>query len=535
MEQGTAPAALSAGPMRRSGTPTPVLLLAMVVAAAVLLPPVYLVVRTAGAGADAWALVANGRTATILARTLVLVCIVTAVATAIAVPIAWLTVRTDLPLRRPLAVVTALPLVVPSYVYAFAVVVALGPRGMVRDWLAPLGVERLPEIYGLPGAALTLSLMTFPYVLLPVRAAMARLDPSLEDAARGLGRGALRTFTRVTLPLLRPAIVAGALLVALYTLTDFGAVSLLRYQTFTWAIYVQYESAFDRTVAAALSLVLVVLTVGIVVGEVTSRGRARHYRVTPGGQRRTQPARLGAWRWAAFAFVGGVALVSLAAPLGVLGYWLARGVSGGEAFGVLLGPARNSLYVSGLAAVTAAAASVPVALVAARRSGWLGVGLERVTYLSFGLPGVAVALAFVFFATSAALFLYQTIALLVLAYTVLFVPAAVGATQAALRQVSPRLEEAARGLGATPWQAFRRVTLPLTSRGVLAGAVLVFLLTMKELPATLILAPVGFTSLATSIWNAASEAFFARAAAGALLLILVASLPMAFIVARERD
>jgi iron(III) transport system permease protein len=160
--------------------------------------------------------------------------------------------------------------------------------------------------------------------------------------------------------------------------------------------------------------------------------------------------------------------------------------------------------------------------------------LERLTFIGFALPGVPVALAFVFFATALARPIYQTTFLLVLAYVLLFLPAAVGAIQVSLRQVSPRLEEAARGLGKTSFQAFTSVTLPLLSRGVAAGAALVFLLAMKELPATLILAPIGFDTLATSVWGAASEAFYARAAMPALFLVVTASVPMAVIAIRER-
>ena len=193
----------------------------------------------------------------------------------------------------------------------------------------------------------------------------------------------------------------------------------------------------------------------------------------------------------------------------------------------------GTLGVSFAAAVVAALAGIPVAVLSVRFPSLLSSALERLTFIGFALPGVTVALAFVFFATSLARPIYQTSFLLVIAYLVLFLPAAVGATQASLRQVSPRLEEAARGLGKTSFGSFRAITLPLLSRGILAGAALVFLLTMKELPATLILAPIGFDTLATSVWGAASEAFFARAAMPALLLVLTASVPMALIVVRE--
>ena len=214
---------------------------AVMVAGAMLLPLVYLVVRTLGADSDAWDIIFRARTGEIFARSLLLMVTVIAASLVIAVPLAWLTVRTDLPMRRVWSVVTALPLVIPSYVGGFLVVVALGPGGMLQGLLEGLfGVERLPEIYGFPGAALTLTLLSYPYVLLAVRAALWRMDPSLDEASRGLGRGGWSTFARVTLPQLRPALGAGALLVALYTLSDFGAVSLLGYETFTWAIYLQY-------------------------------------------------------------------------------------------------------------------------------------------------------------------------------------------------------------------------------------------------------------------------------------------------------
>jgi iron(III) transport system permease protein len=181
-----------------------------------------------------------------------LAAVVTAASVAVAVPLAWLTARTDLPGRRAWAVLAALPLVIPSYVGGFVLVSMFGPRGLLQDALAPLGVERLPEIYGLPGAALALTLFSYPYVLLTVRGALRGMDPALEEASRSLGSGGWATFFRVTLPQLRPAIVAGALLVALYSLSDFGAVSLLQFDSFSREIYTQYRSAFDRTPAAIL-------------------------------------------------------------------------------------------------------------------------------------------------------------------------------------------------------------------------------------------------------------------------------------------
>jgi iron(III) transport system permease protein len=499
-----------------------------------LVPITYLVVRTVDAGSDAWGLIFNASTAAILWRSIVLVFFVTIVSVVIGVSIAWLTARTDIPLRRSLTVLTALPLVIPSYVFALVVVTTLGPRGSLQGVLEPFGVDRLPSIFGLPGAVFTLSLLSYPYVMLPVRGALLRLDPAIEEASRGLGHGPWATLWRVTLPMVRPGIIAGALLIALYTLSDFGAVSLLRYQTFTFAIFIQFESALDVSVAAALSLVLVFLAITLLALEAWNRGQGRYYRTTPGSARKSSAVQLGRWRWPLAGLVGLIVILSLIVPMSTLVFWVLRGVSAGESFVSLWSEILGTLGVSLAAAVAAALVGIPIAVLSVRFPSKVSSALERLTFIGFALPGVPVALAFVFFAASLALPIYQTTFILVLAYVVLFLPAAVGAIQVSLRQVSPRIEEAARGLGKTSFQAFRSVTLPLLSRGVAAGAALVFLLSMKELPATLILAPIGFDTLATSVWGAASEAFYARAAMPALLLVITASVPMAMIVIRER-
>jgi iron(III) transport system permease protein len=499
-----------------------------------LLPLTYLVVRTASAGTGAWGLIFNASTAAILARSIILVTLVTLVSVVIGVSIAWLTTRADIPLRRWFTVLSALPLVIPSYVFALMVVTTLGPKGTLQGLLEPLGVDRMPSIFGLPGAVFTLSLLSYPYVMLPVRAALNRLDPAMEEASRGLGRGAWGTLWRVTLPMVRPGIIAGALLVALYTLSDFGAVSLLRYQTFTFAIFLQFESALDVSIAAALSLVLVVLAVILLALEFWKRGQGRYYRTTPGSARQSHLVNLGRWRWPLAGLVGMIVLLALVVPMATLIFWVARGVMAGESFTNLWPAFIGTLGVSFAAALVAALLGIPIAILSVRFPSRTSAVLERLTFIGFALPGVPVALAFVFFCTALARPIYQTTYLLVLAYVVLFLPAAVGAIQVSLRQVSPRIEEAARSLGKSSLQAFISVTLPLLSRGVAAGAALVFLLSMKELPATLILAPIGFGTLATSVWGAASEAFYARAAMPALFLVVTASVPMAIIVIRER-
>lgn len=502
-------------------------------AVAALLPAVYLVVRASELGLEGIAeTVTAGRTVGLLVRTSVLAVTVTAASIALAVPLAWLTVRTDIPGRRAWVVLTALPLAIPTYVGGFTFVAALGPRGLVQGWLEPLGVEELPSIYGFPGAFLALTLFTYPYVLLTVRAALRRLDPSLEAASRTLGRSQWSTFWHVTLPQLRPAITAGGLLVALYSLSDFGAVSLLRFDSFTRVIFVQYRASLNRSSAAVLGLVLVVLTGLVLAAERRWRGRATYHRLHGGGSRQTPVVRLGRWRWPVLAACAGLVAVALALPLGVIGYWLVNGIRAGEPLRLTGTLATNSLAVSAMGAVVAVAAAWPVATLAARHPGRLSSLVEGASFTGYALPGVVVALALVFFGARIPA-IYQTRTLLVFAYVVLFLPQAVGALRASLLQVNPSLEEASRLLGRSRAATTRAIVLPLVRPGVLAGLALVFLTCMKELPATLLLAPTGFDSLATQVWNATSEAFFARAAAPALALVLLSALPMALLVMRE--
>ena len=505
---------------------------AITTSAAVLLPVAYLVVRASEADRDTWA-VLDRTTARLVLDTGLLVAGVIAAALAVGVPLAWLVVRTDVPGRRFWAVAAALPLVIPSYVAALALLGALGPRGILQSALeGPFGIERLPEIYGYAGALLALTLSTYPYVYLLAAASLRDLDPSLEEAGRALGRSHASVLARVTVPAIRPAIGAGALLVGLYVLSDFGAVSLMQYPALTRAIYLQYQALFDRDPAAVLSLVLVVLTVLVLVAESRVRRRARYHRASPGAARAPAKTPLGPWRWPAAAFCAAVVTLFLALPVGVLVYWAWQGVSAGQSVDVAWRAALNSALASTLAACVAALAALPVALLAHRhRRVWTSV-LERLAFAGNALPGIVIALSLVFFAARYG-WLYQTLALLVFAYVVRFLPQTLAATGAALSAVDPRVEEAARGLGRRPLGVLARVTLPLVRPGVFAGAALVFLSAMKELPATLLLRPIGFETLATEIWTATSVDAYSEAAWAALVLIVV-SAPFVYVLAARR-
>ncbi|MGH2541527.1 MAG: ABC transporter permease, partial [Ardenticatenaceae bacterium] len=452
---------------RRPKAPTIVWLPSLLFALLLLVPLLYLVLRAAELGSsEIWRYLSRPRTLAYLWNSLRLALGTTLVTMALGVPLAWLTTLTDLPRRRVWLILSVVPLVFPSFVGGYVVVAALGPRGMLQQLLeGPLGITRLPEIYGYPGALLTLSLFTYPYVLLSVSGALRGLDPALAESARSLGHGPLSTFFRLTFPLLRPAMTAGALLVALYTISDFGAVSLLQYDTLTRAIYVQYTASLNRSGAAVLSMLLVLLTFSVLAVEVWTRGHARYHSVGGGSQRRYPGVALGRWKWPALLFCGIVVTLALGMPLAVLAFWLVRGIQAGETPRILWSATGNSLYASALAALATTLVGLPIAFLVARYPGKASRLIGRAAYVGYGLPGIVVALALVFFGARYLPLLYQTMAMLIFAYVVRFLPQALGATEAALLQINPRIEEAARSLGYTPLRVLLRVTFPLARNG----------------------------------------------------------------------
>jgi iron(III) transport system permease protein len=504
----------------------------------VLLPVFYLLWRAMGDLSAAWAGLWRISTFWVLLRTIGLALAVTVVSAGVAIPLAWLLARTDLPARRFWSIVLPLPLVLPSYVAAYLYVSLLGPRGLLQDLLEPFGVARLPSIYGFWGALFCLVVLSYPYLLLGVRGALVRMDPALEEAARSLGYSPWQAFLRVTLPLLRPALASSSLLVALYCLRDFGAVAIFRFDSFTRVLYTQYKTLFNPAQGAALALLLVVLSLFLVSLEVQTRGRVRYAR-TSGTLRPIARFRLGKWRWAAFAYCALIALLAVGTPLLGLGYWLVRGLLAGRVLATLWQALGNSVLVAGLAAGLTVLAGLPIALLITRIGSSKGEQIvarwiERFSYVGFSLPGLVVALGLVFFGARFVPFLYQQLPMLLLGYLILHLSEASAPLRTALLQLRPSLEEAARSLGYSSVETFLHITLPLIRPGIVTATTLVFLNTLKELPVTLLLAPSQFPTLATSVWSAVSDAFFAQAAFPALLLILVSSVPLAIFTLRTK-
>jgi iron(III) transport system permease protein len=358
-------------------------------------------------------------------------------------------------------------------------------------------------------------------VTLATRAALLRIDPAMEESARLLGDRRMAVFRRVTIPVVLPAILAGALLAVLYALSDFGAVSLLQFDSLARAIHLQLGASFDRAAAALLALVLVGMTVFVTWGERRVRGRADAYAASAVGRRPPAVVPLGRWRWPAIAFLAIVVGLAVIVPVATIGWWLIRGLLGGETLSVAIEAARDTILVATIAAALGVVLAVPIALLAGRYPSRLARVVETSVFAGYALPGIVVALAMVFLATRSVPILYQTLVLLVGVYAIRFVPQAVGGLRAAVTSTGAHAEEIARTLGDGPARAFLRVTVPAIRPALVAGAALIFVTVAKELPLALLLAPIGFETLATEVWDAASSGFYARAAVPAAILVAV--------------
>ncbi|NLT31605.1 MAG: iron ABC transporter permease [Propionibacterium sp.] len=477
-------------------------------------------VRTIGTGPGQWwDLVWTPRVARLTGTTLLLAGTVGLASTVLAGTCAFLVTRTDLPFRRFFAVLMALPLAIPSYVAAF-------------NWLTIGNLWGSPAQFdGFWSAVVVLTLYSTPYVFLPVAAALAQADVSQEEVARSLGHSPVSVLLKVTLPQVSPAVAGGLLLVVLYVLSDFGAVAILRVDTFTRAIFTAFSAGFDRQSALSLSTVLLLITVLFLLIEGIVRRRGGRLDTIHLGRTRTT-LRLGKPRWAVFTVILGGGLLTLGVPIASTIGWFLEGTSRPDSGARMVSAALGSVGVSAAGALATVALALPLGVLVAHAPGRIARWTERAAYLGHSLPGVVVGLSLVYLGINLVRPLYQTTWLLALAYATLFIPLALASIATAAAKASPSLLEAAASLGVGPWQRFRRITVPLLTPGLGAGAALAFLACMKELPATLMLRPTGLRTLATELWGATTYQRYAEAAPYAVLLILLAAVPMWVVVHR---
>jgi iron(III) transport system permease protein len=484
-------------------------------------PPLSLLFQVLGSGSEL--VIPVDRLIELLANTTLLTVAVTLTSVTIGLATAWITTRVALPLRRTWMTLAALPLVVPSYVAALTLIAATGPGGLL---------PAIPTPYGFLGSWLVLSVFTAPLAHLSLIPGLRGIDPATEEAAIGLGALRWRVFGTVTLPQLRPTLVASGLLVGLYTISDFGAVSLLRYDTFTRAIYTLYRGQIDRTPSATLSLILMALAIVILLVERRYRSKAALHAGRPRRARTPVSLSPGA-RALCLSTLVLYGLASLGLPLIVMGVTLSRGLEAGQAIGTPGIEAVRSLGAASIASLVTVLLAFPVAMVITRRPGRMAGWLESAMWGAYSLPHITVGVAAVGFALSWARPLYQTLGYLVLIYAAIFLPQAVGAVQDSLSRASPDLELASRGLGKGAMATLARVTVPLALPGIVAGGALAFLSVMKELPATLLLRPNGFETLAIRIWSSTAEGFLTRASAAGLVLLAVSIVPLFLVINHE--
>jgi len=511
------------------------------VAIAFAFPGLYVVWRNITNDSDPVGLLGSSDTLDPLGRSLQLGVLVSAAAALIGTTLAWLTTRTDLPLNRVWRVVLPLPLVFPTFIGAAAFIRTLNPGGLANDILDNFGIESTFQLRGLFGAWLVLTLFTYPYVYLPVAARLQRLPGSLEESARVLGDSAGQAFRRIVLPQIAGAVSAGTLLVFLYTISDFGAVQLMSYDTLTRAIFTNQLIRPD--VAFALSLVLLILAIVVVAGE------RRATRSRAGGQtaRSTRLVRyeLGRWRRPAMGFVCFVALLAVGAPLLAIGDWaidgLLRATRNGRPLAIrreqVVEAARHTLETSVLASIAAVAAVLPIALLVGRYRSRVGSASHAVVIGSFALPGILIALALVWVGRTGIVgdwFSGSKFAL-IFAYVVRFGSLAMGITVVAVHAVPDRFHDVGATLGADRVRRFFTIDLPLMMPGLLAATGLVLLSTMKELPISKLVAPDGYLTLATRMFNAFEESFVAEAGILAVVLVLMSGVLSWFLVLRRGE
>lgn len=507
----------------RAHLSSPLQLVTLASAALILLPLGYVTSQALSADPAVWSRLWTTRIPELLTNTIWLSASVACLTLLLGVSTAWLVTRIEFAGRRLWEGALVLPLAMPTYVLAYIYSYLLGFGGPVEHvWQLVAGPQaRIFSPQSYLGATLVMTLDTFPFVYLLSRSALLNLNVSFEEVSRASGISRLKTLWLVTLPLMRPSIAAGLALVILYVVSDFGAVSLLRYQTLTYAVFQQMTGRSDNTAASILSLLLVGLALLFLVTERWFRHRSRFYQTT-GRYRRPERHRFG---WLGTTLVTGYLALVVGASFGLPAYLLVIWSLSPEAQATIDNRFFGFLWNSGFLAACAATGGVliglPLAYMANRRPSWLNLGCLQAAYAGYVLPGPVAALAVLVLCLNLTPFLYGSVLVLIVAYVIHFLPAGLQSLEPALQQITPNLEEVARTLGLGVRQTWQRVTLPLMRNGFIVAWVLMFLQTMKELPATLLLRPVGFDTLAIRVWMEASEEYYQLAAPSALLIVLL--------------
>ncbi len=464
----------------------------------------------------------------------------------IGVGTAWLVVMCRFPGQRVFEWALLLPLAVPSYVIAYAYTDFLqfaGPvQSLLRDFFGwSAGDYWFPEIRSLGGAIVLLSLVLYPYVYLLTRAAFLEQSVCVLEVGRTLGRGPWRLFGTVAVPLARPAIAGGTALALMETLNEFGAMQFFGVDTFTTGIYRTWFGLGERTAAAQLAGILLMFVLVLLVLERVSRGRSQFFHTSSRYRELPRYPLTGARRWLAFAACGLPILVGFLVPAGLL---LEMSITGGDqrlgwAF---MGYVFNSFSLATIAALGAVGVAVLLSYGVRLAPSPLVQGFVRVSSMGYAVPGAVIAVGVLIplgwldqrlygimhgqFGWEVGLVLTGTAVALVYAYMVRFLAVSYNAVQASLTKVTPTMDAASRSLGRTAGGTLRRVHTPIMRGSLLGAGILVFVDVMKELPATIILRPFDFTTLATRAYELASDERLSQASTASLAIVLAGIIPV---------
>jgi iron(III) transport system permease protein len=460
---------------------------------------------------------------------------------------AWLITMYRFPGRAVLDRLLVLPLAMPTYLIAYCYVELLDFSGPVQRLLrAVFGWQTVrdywfPEVRTLPGAILVLSAVLYPYVYLSARASFVQQSICVLEVARTLGRTSAETFWAVALPLARPALAAGAALALMECLNDLGAVQYLGVQTLTVSVYTTWLQRSSLGGAAQIALVALLLVLALILAERAARGGSRFHHTT--GRYRSIPfSDLEGWRsHAATAFCCLPVLAGFVAPFAVLLVQAAAHVSDALAIGFWRA-VRNSVGISLVAAVVTVLVGLLLAYARRLVPGAFVRTAVRAASLGYALPGTVLAIGLLIplaafdnrvdvlarslLGVSTGLLLSGSLFVLVLAYTIRFLAVSIGALDAGFERLSPNLDAAARTLGETTLSALWRVHMPLLLPALGAAGLLVFVDAMKELPATLLLHPFNFETLATHVYSYAALEMFDQTALGALTIVVIGLIPV---------
>ena len=471
---------------------------------------------------------------TVLFNSIMLSLIVTVLSILISLPAAFLTTRTNLYMKKFWTVVFVLPLAIPSYIGSFTIIsIFVSKDTLLYNFLELFGINLFSSIYGWTGTIIVLTLFSYPYLYLTIRASFLNLDPQLDEVAKTLKSNSVRRFYKITLPNILPSILSGSLIVMFYSLSDFGTPTLMKFNSFARVIYLQYQMAFNYGGAALLSLVLFLVILIILLFEYKIRRQVSLFKVGIGSKKKLNIIPLRKWMIPSIIFCLVLFSISFLFPLTIIFYWLTKGFISGIQFPSLVNIIINTLYPSALATIIILIISIPFSILVIRFPGILSNSLERITYISFAMPGIVVALSLVYFGVNYLLFLYQSIFILIFAYVILFFPLLLGNLRSSLISINPNIEEAAKSLGKSYIKIIRSILIPILKSSIISGSALVMIAAMKELPATLLLSPIGFKTLSTQVWSATEDALFSQAAFYSILLIALSSISVIVLLSFE--